>query len=162
VTIFIDQLSIFHFQKSAYYAGTKIFHSPPSNLESLTNRKAQFKVTLKLYLNTHSFYSVEEFLMFKNDLCLCMCMHVPTWILSFCFWVVLMLLYLPACFEALWLIPHPVVASKNLWIHGMYVCVCIIKLCTEHYKNRMWIYILINVGCSVYIWTEQSVTTHDK
>jgi len=26
------------------------------------NKKAQFKVALKRYLNTHSFYSVEEFL----------------------------------------------------------------------------------------------------
>jgi hypothetical protein len=32
------------------------------------NKKAQFKVALRRYLNTHSFYSVEEFLMFKNDL----------------------------------------------------------------------------------------------
>jgi hypothetical protein len=29
------------------------------------NKKAQFKVSLKSYLNTHSFYSVEEFLTFK-------------------------------------------------------------------------------------------------
>jgi hypothetical protein len=28
---------------------------------------AQFKVALKRYLSTHSFYSVEEFVMFKND-----------------------------------------------------------------------------------------------
>jgi hypothetical protein len=31
------------------------------------NKKAQFKVALKRYLNTHSFYSVEEFPMLKND-----------------------------------------------------------------------------------------------
>jgi hypothetical protein len=55
------------FQKSAYYAGIKTFNSLPSNLSSLTNKKAQFKVALKRYLNTHFFYSVEEFLTFKND-----------------------------------------------------------------------------------------------
>jgi hypothetical protein len=32
----------------------------------LMNREAQFRVALKRYLNTHSFYSVEEFLTFKN------------------------------------------------------------------------------------------------
>jgi hypothetical protein len=35
-------------------------------LEVFMNKKAQLKVALKRYLNTHCFYSVEEFLMFKN------------------------------------------------------------------------------------------------
>jgi hypothetical protein len=30
------------------------------------NEKAKFKVVLKRYLNTHSFYSVDEFLMSKT------------------------------------------------------------------------------------------------
>jgi hypothetical protein len=34
---------------------------------SLMNEKAQFKVVLKRYLNTHSIYSVDEFLLSKND-----------------------------------------------------------------------------------------------
>jgi IS1 family transposase len=55
------------FQKSAYYAGIKIFNSLPSDLRCLMNKQTQFKVALKRYLNTHSFYSVEEFLTFKND-----------------------------------------------------------------------------------------------
>jgi len=54
------------FSKSAYYVGIKIFNSLLTNLRSLMNKKAQFKVALKRYLNTHSFYSVEEVLMFKN------------------------------------------------------------------------------------------------
>jgi hypothetical protein len=36
-------------------------------LTSLVNKKSQFKVALKRYLNTHSFYYVDEFLMFEND-----------------------------------------------------------------------------------------------
>jgi len=55
------------FSKSAYYAGIRIFNILLSNLRSLTNKKAQFKVALKRYLNTHSFYSVDEFVTFKND-----------------------------------------------------------------------------------------------
>jgi hypothetical protein len=39
------------FQKSSYYAGIKIFNILPSNLRSLMNKKAQFKVALKRYLN---------------------------------------------------------------------------------------------------------------
>jgi hypothetical protein len=59
--------SLLCFQKSACYAGIKIFNSLASNLRSLMNKKAQFRVALKRYLNTHSFFSLEEFLMFKND-----------------------------------------------------------------------------------------------
>jgi HKD family nuclease len=47
-------------------SGIKLLNSLPSSLKSLVNKKAEFKVVLKRYLNTHSFYSVEEFLMFKN------------------------------------------------------------------------------------------------
>jgi hypothetical protein len=50
------------FQKSTYYSGIKIFNNLPSGLKSLMNEKAQFEVALKRYLNTHSFYSVGEFL----------------------------------------------------------------------------------------------------
>jgi hypothetical protein len=31
------------------------------------NENAEFKVALKRYLNTHSFYSDDEFLLSKND-----------------------------------------------------------------------------------------------
>jgi hypothetical protein len=54
------------FQKCAHYAGIKIFNRLLSNLRSLMNKKAQYKAALKRYLNTHPFYSVEEFLTFKN------------------------------------------------------------------------------------------------
>jgi hypothetical protein len=55
------------FQKNAYYAGIKIFNNLPSDLKSLMNDKAQFKIALKRYLNTHSLYSDDEFLLSKND-----------------------------------------------------------------------------------------------
>jgi hypothetical protein len=53
------------FQKSVHYAGIKIINSLPSYLRSLMIKKAQFKVLLKRYLNTHSSYSVTEFLTLK-------------------------------------------------------------------------------------------------
>jgi hypothetical protein len=35
------------------------------------------------------------------------------------------LLDLSVCFVSLWLIPRPIVAITNIWIHGIYVCVCV-------------------------------------
>jgi hypothetical protein len=55
------------FQKIAYCAGIKTFNTVLSNLRSLMTKKAQFKVVLKRYLNTHSSYTVEEFITFEND-----------------------------------------------------------------------------------------------
>jgi hypothetical protein len=55
------------FQKSTYYSGIKLFNNLPSSLKSLMNEKAKFKVVPKQYLNTHAFYSVDEFLLSKND-----------------------------------------------------------------------------------------------
>jgi hypothetical protein len=54
------------FQKSTYCAGVKIFSNLPSYLKRLMNEKAQFKIALKWYLNTHSFYSVDEYLLSKK------------------------------------------------------------------------------------------------
>jgi hypothetical protein len=48
-------------------AGINIFNSLPSNLRILMTKQTMFKVALKRYLNTHCFYSAEEFLTFKND-----------------------------------------------------------------------------------------------
>jgi len=42
-------------------------NSLPSNLRSLIIKKVQLKVALNRYLSTHSVYSVEEFITFKND-----------------------------------------------------------------------------------------------
>jgi hypothetical protein len=52
--------------KSIYYDGIKIFSNLPPDPKSLMNEKAGFKIALKRYLNTHSFYSVDEYLLFKK------------------------------------------------------------------------------------------------
>jgi hypothetical protein len=56
------------FQKGAYCAGIKIFNSLPPSLRSISDKKEKFKVALKIYLNIHIFYSVDEFMQFKKDL----------------------------------------------------------------------------------------------
>jgi hypothetical protein len=55
------------FQKGVFYAGTRIFNRLPHRLSILMNDKAKFKVALKEYLHTHSFYSVGEFFMCKDN-----------------------------------------------------------------------------------------------
>jgi hypothetical protein len=51
---------------SIYYGGIKIFNNLPSDLKSLMNEKARLKTALKRHLNTHSFYSVDEYLLSKK------------------------------------------------------------------------------------------------
>jgi len=53
------------FQKSTLYAGIKIVNSLPPSVTILNNDKAKFKVGLRKYLHTHSFYSVDKFFMCK-------------------------------------------------------------------------------------------------
>jgi hypothetical protein len=54
------------FQKSTFYAGITIFNRLSLSLISLKNEKTKFKVALRKYLNTHSFYSVDDFFMYKD------------------------------------------------------------------------------------------------
>jgi hypothetical protein len=56
----------FFLQKFVYYAGINIFTNLPSTLKSLMNEKTHFKVGLKVCLNTHSFYSIDECQLSKN------------------------------------------------------------------------------------------------
>jgi hypothetical protein len=51
-----------------FYAGMKAFNSLPHILTILKNEKAKFKVALRKYLNTGSFYSADEVIMFKDVL----------------------------------------------------------------------------------------------
>jgi hypothetical protein len=53
------------YQKSTHL-GIKIFNKLPSNLKSLMNMRIEFRVALKRYFIMHSFYSVDEFLLFKT------------------------------------------------------------------------------------------------
>jgi hypothetical protein len=51
-----------YFQKGAYCAGIKIFNILPPSLKTISDKKEKFKVALKRYLNTHTFYYVHDFL----------------------------------------------------------------------------------------------------
>jgi hypothetical protein len=56
-----------HLRKSAYYAGIKVLSNLPPSLTIIVNKKEQFKVALKRYLITHTFYFVDEFVIFTNN-----------------------------------------------------------------------------------------------
>jgi hypothetical protein len=56
------------FQKCASYAGIKIFKSLPRSITNIKNDKTQFKAALNKFLNTHSFYSVDEFFTCTDDM----------------------------------------------------------------------------------------------
>jgi hypothetical protein len=69
--IFNNQESFLVFKKSTFYAGIKIFNSLPSSVTVLKNDKTKSRAALKKYLNTHSFYSLDEYFMCKDDLEYC-------------------------------------------------------------------------------------------
>jgi hypothetical protein len=50
------------FQKGVQYNGSKIFNNLPSSIKDLSNDVTSFKVALKIFLLTHIFYNVDEFL----------------------------------------------------------------------------------------------------
>ena len=58
------------FQKGASYSGIRIFNSlaQSTRITNLKNEKTQFKVTLKKFLNAHSFYSVDELFICTDDM----------------------------------------------------------------------------------------------
>jgi len=49
------------FQRSTFYASINIFNILPHSLTILKHDKAKFEAALRKYLNTQSFYYVDEF-----------------------------------------------------------------------------------------------------
>jgi hypothetical protein len=46
-------------QKGVYYSGMKIFNGLPKAIKDISSRPEKFKIALKHYLLTHSFYSLD-------------------------------------------------------------------------------------------------------
>lgn len=59
--------NLFIFKKVRYMLASK-FSSLPHSLTIFRNEKAKLEVTLRKYLNMHSIYSVDEFLVCKDNL----------------------------------------------------------------------------------------------
>ena len=55
------------FQKGPYFSGIKLFNHLPPKIKCLSNEIKLFKPALKRFLNTHSFYSVDEYLKYSYN-----------------------------------------------------------------------------------------------
>jgi hypothetical protein len=59
--IHLPHLRLTTVQKGAYYSGIKVYNDLPSSIKSLIYDQRKFKTTLKNFLLSHSFYSLEEY-----------------------------------------------------------------------------------------------------
>jgi hypothetical protein len=50
-----------HFQKGICYSGIRIFNGLPKAIKDISSKPNKFKISLKHYLLTHSFYSLDQF-----------------------------------------------------------------------------------------------------
>ena len=55
-------LSFTIYQKGAYYSGIKIFNKLPLEIKNVAGNQKKFKIALKKFLHTYSFYTIEEYL----------------------------------------------------------------------------------------------------
>jgi hypothetical protein len=49
------------YQKGVLYSGIKVFNALTTSIKTILNNPKKFKTTLKRYLLSHSFYSLNEF-----------------------------------------------------------------------------------------------------
>jgi hypothetical protein len=59
--LYIPQGNLSIHQKGAYYLGIKIFNKLPSNIKNVNGNVSKFKMTLKKFLYTNSFYTLEKY-----------------------------------------------------------------------------------------------------
>jgi hypothetical protein len=57
----LPQVSLSRYQKGVYNLGIGIFNGNPKAIKDISNKPKKFKIALKHYLLTHSFYSLDEF-----------------------------------------------------------------------------------------------------
>jgi len=61
----LPQLSLAIYQKGVYYSGINIFNGLPKAIKDISSRPKKFKIALKHYLLTCSFYSLNDFFFSK-------------------------------------------------------------------------------------------------
>jgi len=60
--LYLPQANLTIYQKGTYYSGTKIFNSLPLQIREVADNQRKFKIALNNFLQTYSFYSIEEYL----------------------------------------------------------------------------------------------------
>jgi hypothetical protein len=58
--LYLPQANLTTYQKGAYYLGIKIFHNSPLEIKNVAGNLKKFKIALKKFLYTYSFYTLED------------------------------------------------------------------------------------------------------
>ena len=118
------------FQKGASYSGIRIFNSLPRIITNLKNKKTQFKVALKKFLNSHFFYSV-------NELFTCTDVSLTIWLCKCILQCNNFNVYMfMTCSTS-----YCLVTLKDLWNVYMYVCMYVyiyicMYVCINNWKHN--------------------------
>jgi hypothetical protein len=59
--LYLPQANLTIYQKGTYYLGIKIFNNFPLEITNAAGNQKKFKIALKKFLYTYSFYSMEEY-----------------------------------------------------------------------------------------------------
>jgi hypothetical protein len=62
----LPQISLTMYRKGVFYSGIKVFNALPTTSKDISSNPKKFKVTLKHYPLTRSFYSLDEFFREQN------------------------------------------------------------------------------------------------
>ena len=62
----LPHVSLTIYQRGVFYSGIKVFNALPSPIKDISCNPKKFKVALKHYLLTHSFYNLDEFFSEQN------------------------------------------------------------------------------------------------
>jgi hypothetical protein len=59
--LYLPQANLTTYQKGACYSRIKIFNNLPSEIKNVAGNQKKFKIALKKFLYTYSFYTLEEY-----------------------------------------------------------------------------------------------------
>jgi membrane-bound metal-dependent hydrolase YbcI (DUF457 family) len=62
------------YQKQFYYSDIKIYNKLPKVIKDFSSEPKRFKIALKHYQLTHSFYSLDEFFLATSNILLLLCL----------------------------------------------------------------------------------------
>jgi len=60
--LYLPQANLTIYQKGAYYSGIEIFNNLPLEIKIVADNQKKFKLALKNFLYTYTFYTMEEYL----------------------------------------------------------------------------------------------------
>jgi hypothetical protein len=64
--LLLPHVSLTMYQRGVFYSGINIFNALPTTIKNTSGNPKKFKVTLKHYLLTHSFYNLDGFFSEQN------------------------------------------------------------------------------------------------